>query len=76
MAFEIEVSGCSDCPMSVVWDDNRGWLLVCDHPKSRIRAAPNVVQDRRVDRRSMIPAPNWCPLRIEQVLVTLRIKPQ
>jgi hypothetical protein len=74
MAFEISVSGCSDCPMSVAWDDNRGRLLVCDHPLSRMRAAPSVVQDRNVDQRSMVTAPEWCPLRVEQALVTLRVK--
>lgn len=60
--MELEVKGCSDCPMCSP-NYNEGIGYVCDADKLQ----------RFIQEDDFQPVtPSWCPLKIEPIIITLK----
>jgi hypothetical protein len=69
MTYTIEVVGCSDCPFDS--DEH----AECEHPGYLWRAHfERSTMQARAEHAGEAWAPDWCPLRRGDVLVTLRMK--
>lgn len=66
----IIVTDCASCPFVIDTIDGDPWL--CDVAGFHTDGNPRQLPDQRTGHRDPPPPPDWCPLRENDRLVTLR----